>query len=271
LEREGVAEVTLIPGTPDGRPDSDRAREALAQGPALISLMHVNNETGIIQPIDEWADSARAANPDVIVHCDAVQAIPRLAEIAPKADLVVLSGHKIHGPPGVGLLVARRTLQLAPLILGGPQEGGRRAGTEPLALIAGLDAAVNLALEQQPFAHTQLHMLEEIFRQTLMEAGVRHEINAESSPRVPGLLSLWLPDIESDDLVIAADLEGLALSAASACQSGTPERSHVLHAMGLSSERIRHTVRVGFHRNQLPGDACEAAERIAAVVARTRR
>jgi cysteine desulfurase len=268
LEAEGIAQVTRVPGRCDGRPDTGAAEEALAQGPVLVSLMQVNNETGVIQPIEQWAAAARAANPDIVIHCDAVQALPRMPVAWDAADLITLSGHKAHGPPGIGALIRRRPQALAPLILGGHQEGGLRAGTEPVAQIVGLGEAVRLAEQTRPFITVQLHMLAQVFLGTLLEAGVQFEENCAESSRVPGMLSLRFPRVEGDDLVIAADLDGVALSAASACLSGTPERSHVLRAMGLSDEDIRHTVRIAFHRDQVADDACQAAERLAAIVAR---
>lgn len=268
LAGRGAIHLVEIPARPDGRVDLEAAREAFAEGAALATLMHVNNETGVIQPLREWAAMARAANPAITLHCDAAQAPPRLPLELDSADLITISAHKVHGPPGVGALIRRRPVPLAPLIHGGPQEGGLRAGTESVAAIVGLGAAVALAHARLEEARRRLALLEEAFLAALRRHGVAHEITTGDAPRAPGLFSLHLPLIESADLVMAADLEGVALSAGSACQSGTPEPSHVLRAMGLDAQRMRRTVRIAFHREQTVAEAEEAAARIARILSR---
>jgi cysteine desulfurase len=267
-EAARLAEVTWVRSRADGRVDLEDAERAMSAQMTLATLVHVNNETGIIQPIADWAARAREANPSVVLHCDAVQAPLRLPLDLDSADLITLSGHKIHGPTGVGVLLRRRPVLLDPLIHGGPQEGGLRAGTESVAQIVGLGVAMRLAHEQREATTSHLKDLTETFLETLRSSGAPFEINAAGAPRAPGMLSLHFPQIEGEDLVIAADLEGLALSAGSACHSGAPEPSPALQAMGLGGTRARHSVRVAFHRLQTTEEARRAAGIILRILTR---
>ncbi|MBN1477150.1 aminotransferase class V-fold PLP-dependent enzyme, partial [Candidatus Sumerlaeota bacterium] len=268
LEHEGIAEIAWVPAHESGVVDLDAATEAMRRPAAAAALMHVNNETGVIQPLAAWAERARSISPEILLLCDAVQAVARLPLELDSADLLVISAHKFHGPPGIGALIRRRPVALEPLTHGGGQEGGLRAGTESTALIVGLGAALRRALAEWEGVARILTSLTETFLNELRRLGITHQVIGESAPRAPGILGLTFPQIEAADLVVAADLEGLSLSAGSACHSGTPEPSHVLQAMGLSSEAVRHTIRVAFHRGQSPDEAIEAARRLADILRR---
>lgn len=270
LEQRDMIVIDWLEVDENGRVDLNSAERVLSRPCALLSLMQINNETGIIQPLDEVARLARAGNPDVVVHCDAVQAAARNDRLGASADLVTLSGHKIHAPTGVGLLVRRRTVPISPLIHGGSQEIGLRAGTESPALIVGLGKAMALVRENQSPIASHLDHLAATIVSTLRSEGADFERIGDEANCAPGFLSLLFPQMKAEDLVIAADLEGVAISSGSACSSGTPERSHVLSAMGLSDFDIEHIVRLVPHRFQSASDVAEGACRLAQVLNRAK-
>lgn len=268
LARENSIDVAWCAAGLDGAVDLTSAREMLGPGVALASLMHVNNETGAIQPIERWGEMIRAANPAAIVHCDAAQSFHRLDLPMEAADLWVLCAHKMHGPPGAGVLIRCRPVELRAHTHGGPQEGGVRAGTENVAAIVGLGCAARLAVARRGETAAHLRALAGEFLGALRREGVRFEERIAPAVRAPGMLSLTFEGISSEDLVIAADLDGVSLSAGSACHSGVPEPSHVLAAMGIEGEVAGRTVRAVFHRDQTREEARLAAERLAAITRR---
>lgn len=238
--------VTIAPVTSDGVVDLEKLRQLLADGsPALVSLMAANNETGAIQPVAEAASIVHAAGG--ILHVDAVQALGRLlldvVEIG--ADLVTLSAHKMGGPKGAGaLIVANSELRASrPLIAGGGQERGRRAGTENVVGIAGFGAAAEAV--RSSLATETATMLR--LRQQL-EAGLREmtgvEIFSSRVPRLPNTTLFGLRGVRAETAVIGFDLEGIAVSSGAACSSGKVQPSHVLAAMGVAPELARSAIRV---------------------------
>ena len=238
-----------VPVAADGRIDVDALRTRLAALAAagmrrpLISLMLANNETGIIQPIGEAARAVHEA--DGLLHVDAVQAAGRIpCNInALGADLLTLSGHKIGGPKGAGALVrGDETLDLAPLLTGGGQERGIRAGTQNVAAIAGFGAAASVAAKTSDRLHMQR------LRERL-EAGLRAitpdvVIFGAGVERLPNTTLFTVPGLKAETAVIAFDLAGVAVSSGAACSSGKVQPSHVLEAMGVSPALVRGAVRV---------------------------
>jgi len=260
LEAEGWS-VTRLPVDVDGLVDPADFAAALTPQTTLASIMLANNETGTIEPIAELAAIARAHG--VRFHTDAVQAGAWLRLDAPAlgVDLLSLSAHKFNGPKGVGVLVVRTGTAVEPIVVGGGQEHGLRAGIENLAGIVGLATALTLAAAEREVAGARVAALRD-----RLEAGIRAAIPdvivaGANAPRLPNVLAVAFADAPSDALLIRLDLEGIAASAGSACAAGSLEPSHVVAALGLP-ERFR----LGFLRFSLGRQT--TAEEIDAVLAR---
>ncbi len=272
LEKRGAL-VTYLPVSSQGLIDPDDVRRALRPETGLISVMLANNETGAIQPIAEVAKIAAEAG--VRLHTDAVQAVGKLPVHVKTlgVDLLSLSGHKLHGPQGVGALWVRRGTPLQPLLYGGAHERQRRAGTENLAGLVGLGAAVRLS-QQALVDGTVAHVAElrDRLEQGLLERVDECGVNGPTAPgsRLPNTTNLWFDHLEGEALVIALDLKGLALSGGSACASGATEPSHVLTAMGLSAHRARASLRFSLTRLTTEEEVDRALELVPSAVARLR-
>lgn len=264
-------EVTLLPVSSDCRVDPDEVRRALRPNTRLISIMMANNETGVVQPVEEIGQVAKEA--DVWFHTDAVQAAAKIpVDVqAIGCDLLSLSGHKIHAPQGMGVLYVRRGTKLEPLFFGGTHERQRRAGTENVAGIVGLGKAAEIA--SQSLTDNSSSRLAALRDQ--LETGLLNRIegvgaNGASQPRVPNTTNLYFKNLEGEALVIALDLKGLAVSGGSACASGAAEPSHVLTAMGLPAERARASLRFSLMKLNTEQDIDEALNIIPAAVSRLR-
>jgi len=244
LERMGHR-VTYLEVDEDGliRPDGPGGlAEAIADDTVLVSLMLANNEVGTVQPIAELAAIARKRG--VLFHTDAVQAVGKMPVDVEElgVDLLTISGHKIHGPKGVGALYVRQGVKLEPLVHGGKQEGSLRAGTENVAAIVGLGAAAELArgrLDESEQVRVLRDRLAAGIRELLPDA----RLNGHPELRLPNTLNLTLPDLRGESVLIALDRHGIALSSGSACKSGSPEPTHVLLAMGRTDEEAHCAVR----------------------------
>jgi cysteine desulfurase len=240
LERDGF-EITRLRVGSDGVVDPADVSAALRPDTALISVMHANNETGVIQPIAEIGRIAREAG--VPFHVDGVQVLGKLP-VDVKAlgvDLYSMSAHKLYAPKGVGALYVRKGVRLQPLLFGGHHERDRRPGTENVPGIAGFGAAADLAskhaLESARIAELR-DRLEQDVLDRIPDAGVNGR-----GPRVPNTANIYFDGIDGEALVIALDLRGFAVSTGSACSSGAVTPSHVLTAMGLPAERARASIR----------------------------
>jgi cysteine desulfurase len=256
-------EPVFLPVRPDGLLDLDALRDALAVPTLLVSVMAVNNETGVIQPLAEIAAIAKAAG--AIFHTDAAQAAGRILldveEI--RADLLSLSGHKMYGPKGIGALYVRRKprVRLQPLFSGGGQERGLRSGTLPAPLLVGFGEAARLAAGEGLLDAGRLRGHRDRLL-GLLEAripGLR--VNGSREHRVAGNLNLSFPGVDAPALLAA--LPGLCLSTGSACSSAEVTPSYVLAAMGLSEEEARRTLRIGLGRFTSPAEVEQAAALIA--------
>jgi cysteine desulfurase len=264
-------EVTFLPVSSDCRVDPDEVRRALRPNTRLISVMMANNETGVIQPLEEIGRIAQEA--DVWFHTDAVQAAAKIPidVQAIGCDLLSLSGHKFHAPQGTGVLYVRRGTKLEPLFFGGTHERQRRAGTENVAGIVGLGKAAEIAA--QSLTNGTLAQLSDLRAQ--LETGLLASIegsgiNGVGLPRVPNTCNLYFNNLEGEALVIALDLKGIAVSGGSACASGASEPSHVLTAMGLTLARARASLRFSLTKLNTQQDIDEALEIIPAAVSRLR-
>jgi cysteine desulfurase len=243
--RRAVPKAEQIPVDRDGIVMLDALDDLLAADPrpALVSVMLANNETGVVQPVRAIAALAHARG--ALFHCDAVQAAGKIALDfdAIGADLVALSAHKLGGPPGVGALIARDGLWLAPLLRGGGQEGGRRAGTENLAGIAGFAAAATAAAAEIT-VYDRVRMLRDALERGVAEVTSEAVALGAAAPRLPNTAAIALPGVAAETQVIALDLDGVMVSAGAACSSGKVGPSHVLEAMGVEPELAASTIRV---------------------------
>jgi cysteine desulfurase len=244
--------------------DLDHLRELLASGPpALVSIMAGNNETGALQPVGQAAEIVHAAGG--LLHVDAIQALGKISlDINDMgADLMTLSAHKIGGPKGIGALVLHDGLVgLEPLLRGGGQEQGRRAGTENVAGIAGFGAAAGAALGALAADASRLERL-----RARLESGLRQApgvvIFSEDAPRLPNTTLFTIPGLRAETAVIGFDLEGIAVSSGSACSSGKVQPSHVLEAMGFGPKLAQGAVRLslGWSTSETDIDSCLKAWR----------
>ena len=248
LEQAGFR-VSYLPVSSSGRVSIDEVRAAIGNDTILISVMHANNETGTIQPIEEIAAVVSEAHArgaaHLHLHTDAVQSAGKIAVDVKElgVDLLSLSGHKIHGPKGVGSLYVRKGVRSAKLFYGGHHERDRRAGTENVPGIVGFGCAAELARVQ--LAERQARMLElrDYLERQLAARILDVRVNGDAEHRLPNISNLSFEGVDGEGLLIALDLKGIAVSTGSACASGSLEPSHVLQAMGLTRERVRGSLR----------------------------
>lgn len=264
---------TLLGVEPTGSPragwlDPQRVADAITDRTCLVSVMLANNEIGVVQPIAEIACACRERG--VLLHCDATQAVGKLPVSVRElgVDLLSLTGHKLHGPKGVGALYVRGRdpiVRLEPIVSGGGQEGGRRSGTLNTPGVVGLAESVRLACEAQPAEASRLAALRDRLFESLTElaSGVRFagpDWRAEPDLRLPNNLTLAFDRLDGETLMLR--LPGLALSSGAACSSSDGEPSHVLRAIGLSSDEARCTLRVGLGRYNTEAEIAASAEQI---------
>lgn len=270
LSARGV-ETTFLPVSPDGWVEPHEVRRALRPNTRLISIMMANNETGVIQPVEEIGRIAQEA--DVWFHTDAVQAAGKIPidAMAIGCDLLSISGHKFHAPQGVGILYVRRGTQIEPLFFGGTHERQRRAGTENVAGIVGLGKAAEIATQSSLDGSLErIAGLRDQLENGLLARIEGAGVNGIGKPRVPNTTNIYFSNLEGEALVIALDLKGIAVSGGSACSSGASEPSHVLTAMGLPPERARASLRFSLTKLSSQQDIDEALEIIPAAVNRLR-
>jgi cysteine desulfurase len=270
LEDTGC-EVTHVPV--DGRclVDPDDVRRALRPNTKLISIMMANNETGVLQPVEEIGKIAAEA--EVFFHTDAVQAAGKVAIDVKQigCDALSISGHKMHAPQGVGALHVRNGTRLQPLFYGGRHERSRRAGTENVPGIVALGKAAELA--QQGFErddHKKMSALRDRLQQGILAQVEEAGVNGDGAPRVPNSSNIFFDHVEGESMVIALDLKGLAVSTGAACSSGTIEPSHVLTAMGLRSARARASIRFSLGKQNTAEDIEIALALVPETIARLR-
>ena len=270
LEKIGC-EVTILPVDGRGLIDPSDVRRALRPSTKLISVMMANNETGVLQPVEEIGKIASEAN--VLFHTDAVQAAAKVSINVRQigCDALSISGHKIHAPQGVGALYVKKGTRIQPLFHGGRHERSRRAGTENVPGIVALGKAAQLSKEALD-RKDDLKMaamrdrLEQGILTYVDEAGV----NGEGATRVPNTTNLHFDHIEGEAMVIALDLKGLAVSTGAACSSGAIEPSHVLIAMGLRPDQARASIRFSLGKQTTEADIDFALGLVPETVARLR-
>lgn len=261
------ADVTYLPPQPDGSLTTAAVLAAIRPETRLVSLMAVNNETGAVTPVAETAAAVKRLRPDIVVHSDMVQALGlaplRLSDT--QLDLASFSGHKIHAPKGVGVLYIRQGTPWRPVLRGGAQERGRRAGTEHAAGIVGLGAAAAWLQAQGEQRLRRLEQIRAAFVQGLHGLpGV--EWNSPAQGGAASVLNVSFSGVRSDRLLMRLDLEGVAASAGAACTAGSLQPSHVLQACGWPPERVESAVRFSFSSLLDPAEVLAAGQVVARVV-----
>lgn len=268
LGREGF-EVESVRVRPDGTCDLEDLGRKLDGRVALVAVMLVNNETGVIQPVAEAARLAKAQG--ALVHCDAVQAAGRVAIDAGAlgVDTLALSAHKLHGPQGTGAVWIRRGTRLVAWLAGGGQERNRRAGTENVAGIVGFGCAARLARERMGEDVPRIAALRDRLEAALLALpGARRN---GDGPRVANTTNVSFDGTYAEGLLMALDLDGVAVSTGAACAAGAVEPSHVLRAMGLPPARVESSLRFSLGRGNTEAEVDEAVAKLAKAVEKQRR
>lgn len=268
-------EVTFLQPAADGRVSPEALSAALRPHTRLLSVMLANNETGTVQPLGKLARIAKAHNPQLLVHTDAVQAAGKLpldlSGEFKNVDLLSISGHKLYAPQGTGALFVRQGVQLTPLLHGGPHERQRRAGTENVPGIVALGSAAAMAAAWLASdGPQQLAALRDRLETGLLAAIPHAQANGSVEHRLPNTTNLRIDGVDAEALLIALDMQGIAASFGAACQSGATEPSHVLLAMGLSPAEARFSLRLSLSRLTTAEEIDRSLEIIPAVVERLR-
>lgn len=269
LARRGWT-VTLLPVDSSGIVSPLALAEALTDRTAVVSVMHANNEIGTLQPIAELAALARSRG--ALFHTDAVQSVAKIP-VDVKAlgvDLLSLSAHKFNGPKGAGALWVKRGTRLVAAMTGGRHERNRRAGTENVPAIAGLGVAARLAAAKMAAEGPRLAALRDRLETEVLRHVEGTAVNGDRERRVPNTTNISFEGVEAESLLIALDLEGIAVSTGSACSSGTLEPSHVLRAMGLPSHRTQNSIRVSLGAGNTDADVDTFLERLPRLVDKLR-
>ena len=269
VTRYGGREV-ILPVGPDGILDLATLDDVLAQAPALVSVMWVNNETGVVQPLAPIATRCRAAG--VPLHSDLVAGFGKLpfslAEIP--LSLATITGHKLGAPKGIGALVVRDGVSLSPQVHGGSQQRGLRPGTENIAGAVALGCAVRLARQEQAHEATRLTELRDLLAALLTAAVPDLRVTGGGAARAPHVLNLQVPGCDAQALLMHLDLAGIAASAGSACQTGAAEPSHVLTAMGVPPELALSAIRLSLGHETTAEEVRRVAEVFPRAVAKVR-
>ena len=269
--RAAGAAVTLVDPARDGTVVADRVVDALRDDTRLVSIGWANGEIGTIQPVDEIVRAVRERAPDAVLHSDAVQAAGTCAIDLARTplDLLSLSGHKLGALPGVGALVVRGATRVTPLLLGGPHERERRAGTENVPGIVSFGVAARLARDERAALLRHVRAVRERLLAILVDVASPLVVHGPADG-LPGTLSVAFPGLRADALVIALDLDGVAAATGPACAAGAAEPSHVLRAIGCDDGLARATLRLSFGLDLSLDDAERAARIVAACVGRAR-
>jgi cysteine desulfurase len=269
LARRGY-EVTWLDVDSSGLISLDALEEAIRQDTAIVSLMWANNETGVLFPIEEAAEICRSKG--TIFHTDAVQAVGKISMDLSRVPInfLSLSGHKLHAPKGVAALYVNRRTRFSPYLLGGGQENKRRGGTENTASIVALGQAAELASAALNEEIGRVKALRDRFEKGMLDTVSSVQINGDRTRRLPNTSSLAIEDVDSEGMLMLLDQRGICCSAGSACTAGSLEPSHVLKAMGFSSERARGSLRFSFSRFNTEAEVDDALQIIPNAVEKLR-
>ena len=270
LETEGYT-VHYLKVDNKGRLDLDEYASLLTDQVAVVSVMWANNETGTIFPVEQMAEMADAKG--VMFHTDAVQAVGKIPmNLADsKIHMLSLSGHKLHAPKGVGVLYLRRGVRFRPLLRGGHQERGRRAGTENTIGIVGLGKACDLALEHMEYENTEVAKLRDRLQEGILAAVPHSFVTGDPDNRLPNTCNIAFEYIEGEAILLLMNKQGIAASSGSACTSGSLEPSHVMKAMGIPYTAAHGTVRFSLSRYTTPEEIERVIEAVPPIVEQLRK
>jgi cysteine desulfurase len=270
LEKEGYT-IHRMPVDKAGRLNLESYKKLLSDQVAIVSVMWANNETGTIFPVAEMAELANAAG--VMFHTDAVQAVGKIPMMLQdtKIDMLSLSGHKLHAPKGIGVLYLRRGTRYRPLLRGGHQERGRRAGTENSASIVGLGKACELALEYIEYENTKVKAMRDRLERGITEEIPHCFVTGDIYNRLPNTTDIAFEYIEGESILMLLNKAGIAASSGSACTSGSLEPSHVMRAMDIPYTAAHGTIRFSFSRYNTMAEVDEVLKVMPGIVATLRK
>jgi len=251
LERNGYS-VTYLGVDRAGNLDPREFIKALTHNTLLVSIMHANNETGVVFPIEQLSRIAKQTDPQIVFHTDATQTVGKLPVDMttgfPYVDLLSFSGHKLHAPKGVGALFIRRGTRCRPFMIGGHQESGRRGGTENVPYIIGLSRALTLAMQRREEDESRIEKLRNRLENELVARIPSVQVNGEEADRLPNTLNISIHYIEGEGMLFQLSSAGICASSGSACTSGSLEPSHVLRAMKVPFTAVHGSVRFSLSR-----------------------
>lgn len=274
LQRRGV-EVDFIPVDADGQIDRVEFVRALRSDTLMVSVMHANNETGVIFPVEELSRITKETDESIIFHTDATQTVGKLPidlrGSFKHVDLLSFSGHKLHAPKGIGALYIRRGTRCRPFLLGGHQEDGRRAGTENVAFIVGLARALELAMERRDEDEPRILAMRDRLERELVARIPYLEVNGKNSPRLSNTLNVACHFIEGEGILYQLSAQGICASSGSACTSGSLEPSHVLRAMHVPFSAVHGSVRFSLSRYNTEAEIDRVIEVFPGIVDSLRR
>lgn len=268
--RRGCA-VTVVEVDEQGRLDLGELERAIRPDTAVVSVMWANNETGVIFPLEEIANLCRSKG--VFFHTDAVQTVGKMPIDLSKVPVhfLSLSGHKLHAAKGVGALYVNRKARFQPLMVGGPQEGGRRAGTDNVPSIVGLGKAAELAMTTLEEENTRVRALRDRFESTLLAGLEGVMINGDPRARLPNTSNLAFTGVDAQAILLKLDQAGVCCSLGSSCTTGAVQPSHVLRAMRLTNERARSSLRFSFGRYNTEAELDKVLEILPCAVRKLRQ
>jgi cysteine desulfurase len=268
--KERGCTVTELPVDSEGRLDMELYERSLSKDTAIVSLMWANNETGVIFPVEEAAKIAREKG--ILFHTDAVQAVGKIPinMKATSIDMLSLSGHKLHGPKGVGVLYVRKGTRFSPFLIGGHQEKGRRGGTENTASIAALGKACELAARNMETENTRVKYLRDKLENTLLKDIPNCKVNGDRTNRLPNTTNISFEFVEGEGILLLMDQFNICASSGSACTSGSLQPSHVLRAMGVPFTMAHGSVRFSLSVYNTEEEIDFVIEKLPPIIARLR-
>ncbi|NLX98649.1 MAG: cysteine desulfurase NifS [Rhodopirellula sp.] len=274
LQRSGY-ELTVVPVDRDGNLDVGEFVRALRPDTLLVTVMHANNETGVVFPIEQLSRIAKQTDPAIVFHTDATQSVGKipidLARDFPHVDLLSFSGHKVHAPKGIGALFIRRGVPCRPTMIGGHQEEGRRAGTENVPYIVGLATALDLVTQSHLEDEARIRALRDRLEETLVERIPSVEVNGKGAPRLSNTLNISCHYVEGEGMLYQLSDCGICASSGSACTSGSLEPSHVLRAMQVPFTAVHGSIRFSLSRFTTDAEVDRIIEVFPAIVGNLRR
>jgi len=270
LEKDGY-KVHYLKVDKIGQLDLDEYKSLLSDRVAIVSVMWANNETGTLFPLLEMAEMAHAAG--IMFHTDAVQAVGKIPMDlkSSKIDMLSLSGHKLHAPKGIGVLYLRRGVRFRPLLRGGHQERGRRAGTENAASIVALGKAAEMAMAHMEFENTKVKVMRDRLEQGILDAVSHCFVTGDAKKRLPNTCNIAFEFVEGEAILMLLNKQGIAASSGSACTSGSLEPSHVMRAMDIPYTAAHGSIRFSFSRYNTMGDVQRVIDAIPPIIEQLRK